>query len=208
MAVYVEYISRRPGIALDGFQQIAGPGQLGWASRYDVDVLILNVGRTWRLGPEPEYLAIWHSPTRGLERLGEWHGVFDSHEADDLELSFNAVARIDEAGFYDPLLEPVPGRGGPLYVGEFFDLSEGAGRADVADWFAERARRNDERILNIVADRVGHLGPRPRGFAFWQLPSYDALEPIARELAEADVDALPIRMERAGLYADIGREIL
>jgi hypothetical protein len=208
VAVYVEYISRRPGIALEGFHQIAGPGQPGWASRYDVDVLILNVGRTWRLGPEPEYIAIWHSPTRGLERLGEWHEVFDSHEADDLELVFDAVARIDEAGFYDPLLEPVPGRGGPLYYAEFFDLAAGAGRDDVAGWFAERDRRHHDLTLNIVADRIGHLGPYPRALAFWQLPSYAALEPIARELADAEAGDVPIRMERAGVYADIGEEIL
>jgi hypothetical protein len=208
VAVYVEYISRRPGIALDGFHQIAGAGQAGWASRYDVDVLILNVGRTWRLGSEPEYIAIWHSPTRGLERLGEWHDVFESHEADDLELVFNAVGRIDEAGFYDALIEPVAGRGGPLYYAEFFDLAHGAVRDDVTTWFAERVRRNSDLTLNIVADRVGRLGPNPRGFAFWQLPSYEPLEAIARELQDADDAGVPIRLERAGLYADIGHEIL
>lgn len=206
MAIYVEYISRRQGIALDGFQQIAGAGQPGWASRHDVDLLILNVGRTWRLGPPSEYIAIWHTPTRGLERLGEWHEIFETHEADDLELSFNAVGRIDDAGFYDALLEPIPGTGGPLYYGEFFDLAEGAGREEVTGWFRARSEAEDGRVLNIVADRVGNLGPDPRGIAFWQLPSYEALEPIARELTEAG--EVPIRMHRAGLYADIGHEVL
>jgi hypothetical protein len=206
VAIYIEYISRRPGIALDGFQQIAGAGQPGWASRYDVDILILNVGRTWRLGPEPEYIAIWHTPTRGVERLREWRAIFETHEADNLELSFNAVGRIDEAGFYDALLEPIPGRGGPLYFAEFFHLADGATRDDVAGWFRGRAEAADTRVLNLAVDRIGHLGPDPRGLAFWQLASYEDIEPIARELVESE--GAPIRMERAGLYADIGEEIL
>jgi hypothetical protein len=206
VAIYVEYISRRAGIALEGFQQVAGAGQPGWAARHDVDILVLNVGRTWRLGPEPEYIAIWHTPTRGIERLGEWHDIFEQHTADDLELTFNAVARIDEAGFYDALREPVPGRGGPLYHGEFFDVADGATLTDVAGWYGSRAERSDGRILNLVADRIGHLGPDPRGIAFWQLPSYEAIEPIAREV-DGDGDA-PVRLVRAGLYADIGREVL
>ena len=206
MAVYVEYISRRQGIALDGFQQIAANGQPGWASNYDIDILILNVGRTWRLGPEPEYIAVWHTPTRGLERLGEWAEIFETHEADHLELSFNAVGRIDEAGFYDPLLEPVPGRGGPLYVAEYFDLAPGATRQDAADFYGQRADAWPDLTLNLVADRVGRLGPDPRGLAFWQLPDYAALEPLARDLQ--DQSDRPVQVSRSGLYADIGKEIL
>ncbi len=209
MAVYIEYISRRPGVAIDGFRQIASAGQPGWAASYDVDTLILNVGRTWRLGPEPEYVAVWHTPTRGIERLGEWAAIFETHEADHLELSFDAVGRIDEAGFYDALLDPIPGGGGPLYFAEFFDLADGASPEDVAGWFRARSGAGDGRILNLVADRIGHLGPNPRGIAFWQLPSYEAVEPIARELGDGDADAdVPIRVVRAGLYADLGREIL
>ena len=54
MAVYIEYISRRPGVPLQSFHAIAGPGQAKWAAEYGVDRLILNIGRTWRLGAEPE----------------------------------------------------------------------------------------------------------------------------------------------------------
>lgn len=205
MAVYVEYISRRQGIALDGFQQIAGNGQPGWAANYDVDKLILNVGRTWRLGPEPEYMAIWHTPARGLERLGEWAEIFESHEADHLELAFNAVGRIDTAGFYDPLLEPVPGRDS-LYFGEFFSPSPDATATDIAEFFRDRSSRWADLTLNIAALRVGFLGPEPPGLAFWQLPSYQAVEAIAREFETTG--ELPIVIHQTGLYADIGKEIL
>src|SRR5262249_7179631 len=97
-----------------------------------------------------------------------------------------------------------PGEG-PLYYGEFFDVAETASRSDVASFFAERAHRHRHRVLNLVVDRIGKLGPDPRGVAVWQLPSYDDLEQAATEL---DGVAGPVSLVRAGLYADIGREIL
>ena len=203
MAVYIEYISRRPGIPLEAFHAVAGPGPAAWAAEYGDDRLILNVGRTWRLGSEPEYLAVWHTPGKGPNRLGDWAAIFTSGEADHLEVPFTAVGRIDVAGFYEPLLEPVAGSG-PLYYGEFFDVSSGASREDVAAFFRERARHS-QRVLNLAADRIGKLGPDPRGIAFWQLPSYDDLEAVAVEL---DGTEAPIRLVRAGLYADIGHEVL
>lgn len=120
-------------------------------------------------------------------------------------MPFTAIGRIDVAGFYEPLLDPVPGAGGPLYYGEFFDLAEGSGREDVAAFYEERARTHPSRTLNLVADRIGRLGPDPRGVAFWQLDSYDAIEAAATELDEV---RSPVQLVRAGLYADIGREVL
>jgi hypothetical protein len=204
MAVYIEYISRRPGVSLQSFHAIAGAGQAKWAAEYAEDRLILNIGRTWRLGPEPEYMAVWHTPGEGVGRLGGWSAIFATGEADHVELPFEAAARIDVAGFYEPLLEPVPGEG-PLYYGEFFDLEAGASRDELRSFFAERASRHPERVLNLVADRIGKLGPDPRGIAVWQLESYDDVEPAATELDEVTT---PVVLVRAGLYADIGSEVL
>lgn len=204
MAVYIEYISRRPGIPLDAFHAVAGPGQAAWAAEYGDDRLILNIGRTWRLGSEPEYLAVWHTLGKGPNRLGDWARIFASGEADHLEVPFTAVGRIDVAGFYEPLLEPVAGSG-PLYYGEFFDVTSGVSPQDVAAFFRERAQQHPQRVLNLAADRIGKLGPDPRGIAFWQLPSYEDLDAIALEL---DGTETPIRLVRAGLYADIGHEVL
>jgi hypothetical protein len=204
VAVYIEYISRRPGVPVQSFHAIAGPGQAKWAAEYSDDRLILNIGRTWRLGAEPEYMAVWHTPGRGVDRLGGWSAIFATGEADHVELPFDAVGRIDVAGFYEPLLEPVPGEG-PLYYGEFFDVAADASRADVASFFEGRARRHPDRVLNLVADRIGKLGPDPRGAAIWQLASYEDVEQAATEL---DGVAMPVVLVRAGLYADIGREIL
>jgi hypothetical protein len=204
VAIYIEYISRRPGIPLEAFHAIAGPGQARWAAAYGDDRLILNLGRTWRLGAEPEYVCVWHTPAKGANRLGDWAAIFASGEADHIEVPFTAVGRIDVAGFYEPLHEPVAGRG-PVYYAEFFDVAPGASRDDVAAFFGERATQQPDRVLNLAADRIGKLGPDPRGIAVWQLPSFDDLHAIAVELDDVET---PIRLVRAGLYADIGQEVL
>jgi hypothetical protein len=204
MSVYIEYISRNAGVPLASFHIIAGPGQEGWASAYGEDKLILNIGRTWRLGSEPEYICVWNTPGKGVERLGEWEQIFSTGEADRLEKAFEAAGRIDVAGFYEPLVEPVRGSGS-LYYGEYFDWSAGASTADVANFFERRRAGHKDVVLNLLADRIGKLAPDPRGVAFWQLPSYHGLHAIATEL---DGVEKPVHLVRCGLYATIGQEIL
>lgn len=111
--IYVEYFNRRPGVDLETFRSKAAQGQEGWAGGYE-DRLILSVGRTWRLGPDPEYMSVWHTPGAGLERLDAWDRIFRHGEADHLEEAFFQVARIDVAGCYTPLIEPQQGRNGTL----------------------------------------------------------------------------------------------
>ena len=101
---------------------------------YADDVLVLNLGRTFRTGPEPAYVAVWHTPSAGLERIGDWEAVFASGDADRLEETFKLGARIDDAGCYEPLLDPVHRRDG-LYVGEFVDFASGATRDDVRAFY-------------------------------------------------------------------------
>jgi hypothetical protein len=202
--IYIEFISRRPGVALEAFHAVAGGGQEGWAGDYDADAAVLNLGRTWRMGPEPEYLTVWYSPSAGLERLDEWERIFKAGDAAHFEEPFRLAARIDRAGIYEPLIEPVAGTRGKYYA-EFFDLAPGATRDDVRTSYEERAARHTDLELNLVIDRVGHLGPDPRGLAFWGTSSYGALDAIARELDGVDS---PIRLVDAGLYNDFGAETL
>jgi hypothetical protein len=200
--VFIEYISRRPGVSLEAFHAVAS--QAEWADAYSEDKLLLSVGRTWRLGLEPEYVAVWYSPGRGLDRLDDWERVFKAGEADSFEGPFMLAARIDQAGCYEPMREPVAGRAGPYYA-EFFDFAAGAGRDEVARFFDERAARHGALTLCVLLDRVGRLGPDPRGIAVWELPSFAALEGIVRELDDVD---RPITLLRTGLYAEFGRETL
>jgi hypothetical protein len=202
--VYIEFIRRQPGVPLEGFHAIVNRGQTGWAGEYAEDVLLFNIGRTFRLGPEPEYMAVWYTPEGGLERIGEWERVFGGGTAADFEEPFRVAARIERAGCYEPLLEPAPGEGGPYYA-EFFEPAEGVDRAAVRSFFEERCGRHADLALDLLIDRIGRLGPDPRGLAIWSAPDFGALDSIAREL---DGIETPIKLVDAGIYRDLGRETI
>ena len=70
--IYIEYISRCPGVDMADFRAGVTHGQEGWDTGYGEDQLVLNIGRTWRLGPEPEYLAVWYSPQASFDRIDDW----------------------------------------------------------------------------------------------------------------------------------------
>ncbi|CAN5740067.1 MAG: hypothetical protein ACR2HP_05195 [Ilumatobacteraceae bacterium] len=211
--VYIEMISRRPGVGLHEFHAVAGMGQSGWGDEYGDDIAVLNVGRTWRMGEEPEYLCAWYSPGHGLERIDEWEATFASGAADRFEEPFRIAARIDRAGCYVPLLEPVVGTAGRYYA-EWFDVAPGRSRDDVADGFRHRRERHGALTLNLLVDRIGLLGPAPRGLAVWGVPSWAAVAEIAEDLTgdfdgDGDDGAMrPVRLVSASFYADFGREQL
>jgi hypothetical protein len=200
--VYIEYISRLPGVSVEQFHFAAGL-QDSWSDDYADDVLVLNLGRTFRTGPEPSYLAVWYTESAGLERIGEWEAVFASGDADRLEETFKLGARIDNAGCYEPLLDPVQRRGG-LYVGEFVDFASGATRDDVRAFYEARCAASGIE-LNLLCDRIGKLGPDPRALAVWNAVSWDRVGVLAREL---DGIESPVRLAAAGLYRDLGQETL
>jgi hypothetical protein len=197
--IYIEYISRRPGVTLTDFHEKATAGQSGWAEGFEDDVLLLNLARTWRLGPEPEYLTVWYSPGASLERLDEWQSIFESGTAADVEESFASVARIDAAGCYEPLLEPVTDATGPYYV-EYLELG---GADDPAALDHVRSVGGTELELVLAVRRIGMLGPEPDGLAFWKLGRFGDLRNVAgRRNGEG-----PVQVVRSGVYADFGKEI-
>ena len=110
--LYIEFTSRRtqPGVRetdsgtlslepfasqLQRFHRAVLAGQSGWESSWSEDEMIFSIGRTWRLGPEPEYLTVWYTPTAGLKRIDDWDEVFRSGEADEIDKPFREPARID-----------------------------------------------------------------------------------------------------------------
>jgi hypothetical protein len=203
--VYLEFISRRPGVSLEQFHAVAGYGQTGWAGDNAEDVLLANLGRSWRTGPEPEYIAFWYTRDQGLDRFDDWERIFRSGEAEEFEEPFRLAARIDRAGSYEALLDPSPVDTERCYL-EFFDFAEGAGRDQVRAAYDERAARHSDLKLNVLLDRIGRLGPEPRGIAVWGLPSWGALEQIARDL-DGDAGG-PVRLVDAGMYSEFGKETL
>lgn len=218
--IYIEFTSRRPQpglretergtLALETFEsqlqrfhRAVLAGQSGWESSWSEDRLILSVGRTWRLGPEPEYMTVWHAPTAGLARLDEWDKVFRSGAADELEKPFRELAWIERAGCYEALLEPIRQPQGGIYYAEFF---EPAGSSDaIRALYLKRAALHPTLTLALCIARIGKLAPDPGGLAVWTLPSYAALGAIARDL---DGTREPVRLVTAGVYNDVGREIL
>jgi hypothetical protein len=201
--VYIEYISRLPGVSLEQFHFAAGL-QDSWSEEHGEDVLVLNMGRTFRTGPEHgRYVAAWYTEDAGLERVGVWEGIFERGEADQLEETFKLGAQIDAAGCYEPLLDPVRRRGG-LYLAEFVDFAPDATRDDVRAFYEKRRERSGVE-LNLLCDRIGTLGPDPRALAVWNVGDWAALDLVARELDGVDS---PVRAVAGGLYRDLGRETL
>jgi hypothetical protein len=233
--IYIEFTSRRPqpGIRendhgalapesfesqLQRFHRAVLAGVNGWQGSWSEDQMILSIGRTWRLGPEPEYLTAWYTPSAGLGRIDDWDRIFRSGEADEIEKPFREVARIERAGCYEPLLEPIrqaatgagtersdasPRAANRIYYAEFFEPI--GSRDEIRELYTKRAASHSDLTLALCALRIGKLAPDPGGLAVWMLPSYGALAPIAR-----DLDGLlePVRLETAGVYNDVGREIL
>jgi hypothetical protein len=199
--IYIEYISRRPGVSLEEFHRSALQGQEGWDSTHSEDRLVWNAARTWRLGPEPEYISAWHTPAKSFARIDDWDRIFRSGDADAFESSFFEVARIEAAGCYEPLREPVDARGATYYA-EF--LRMGA-PTQVLEFYEGRAARHPELTLNLLLGRVGRMGPDPGGLAVWTIPDFASLAGIAPELDDVDQ---PVTLVSAGTYTDVGREIL
>jgi hypothetical protein len=201
--VYVEYIARKAGVALDDFHALTGYTQPRWSSLFPEDELLLNLGRTWRIGAEPEYLAVWLNRAAGLERLDQWGATFADLDAIPelpvIEHGFLAAAQIELAGVFRPLRDPEPGPS-PAYYAEFFAPAAGAETAAVRADFERRTA--DGITLHVLAARVGLLGHDP-GLAIWGADSFAALAPAIESRADAAL-ATPVR---GALYANLGDEV-
>ncbi|MBA3764081.1 MAG: hypothetical protein H0X05_01060, partial [Actinobacteria bacterium] len=99
---------------------------------------------------------------------------------------------------------PVVGSAGRYYA-EWFDLASGADHDAVRTAYEDRAKAHPGLELNLLVDRIGMLGPDPRGLAVWGVPSWSAVVGIARDLDDVQD---PIRLVAASFYADFGQEQL
>jgi hypothetical protein len=203
MFVYIEYISRLPDVSLDTFRRTAITAQEGWEGAHAGDRLLLHIARTWRIGPEPEYLAVWLHASHGLQHLDEWEALYAGGQWAVWNEPFRLAGRMDAAGCYEPLLEPSTRSSGRYYA-EYFNFASGASRDDVRDYFTDRASRHPEIELKLLIDRIGTLGPNPRALAFWNVSAFERLGDVVREL---DRQSGPLCDITGALYADLGSEI-
>lgn len=101
---YIEYFSRNPGVELDRFHQVVRENFDQWQRLYPQDKLLLLIGRTFRMGPEPMYMAVWQP--HSFARFDEWKSAFTtSPEASLAFEEFAKVATIEHAGVYEDLGE-------------------------------------------------------------------------------------------------------
>ncbi len=203
MLLYVEFISRRASVPLERFHAVAGGTQGTWAQRHSDDRIILNAGRSWRVGPEPEYLCVWYTPGSGLERIDDWERLFREAAVVEHHAEFEAVARIDRAGCYLPVGEPTLASEG-RYLIEWLSC-DGVSDDRLAAEFASRAQRHPRRTLRCLARPLGALAPGSHSFALWGLAAWGDAQALARDLPQRDTG---IMITDAGLYADLGDEQL
>jgi hypothetical protein len=200
--IYIEYISRRLEIEPHDFHEVMTRGFDKWGNQHGDDRMLLGAARTWRLGPNPEYFVVWDSPGHGFNRLDDWEQVFRSGDAKESQTQYRRVGRIEAAGCYESLLEPVIARNG-IYYTEYFHPTRELSR--IREAFKQRVHHHESLTLNLLVHRIGRLGPDPGGVAIWTLPNMAALQEIARDL---DGISDPIQLVSAGTYQDIGKQIL
>ena len=51
MHYYVEFVEPKPGVSQKRFQEVVAMASDRSAAAHPEDELVLNIGRTWRLGP-------------------------------------------------------------------------------------------------------------------------------------------------------------
>ncbi len=197
--IYLEFIERDRWVPIEVFRHI-GNQQSSW-SEGAVDRMVLQLGRTMRLGPRPSYLCLWDIPDIG--RLDAWETYFHSSAAAENRRSqaMHRSINIDRAGLYD-VLHQGPSIEAPVYIVEYSEPLK-VENSEVQQTFSKRATRHHELQLIFLLRRLGHLGPDPALMSIWGAPSYVAAEPLLRDTSLANVQLVDV-----GIYRSFGEEIL
>lgn len=192
--ILAEYIKRDRNVPWELFRH---HGKQDWVS--DQDVMVANLGRTMKIGPEPHYMCWWRIPS--IARMDEWEAYFRTAEGKHYAAT-SPVPRameFNQAGLYDEIVGAGQVEDG-LHLVEFFS-ADAAGAAEIADYFRHRAPKGGR--LGYVLKRLGLMAPDPGGIALWTFPSYVAAEAFLRATAPAGA----VRITAAGLYRNFGNDI-
>ncbi len=98
---YIEFVEPKPGVSQQQFQEVVAHSSNRWARDHPDDELVLNIGRTWRLGPRPAYMTVWR--IKDATVLDRWQKEFQTQEVIEEHAEFTDVATIVDAGLYDDL---------------------------------------------------------------------------------------------------------
>jgi hypothetical protein len=199
--LYVEFIDRDRFVPIEVFRYLADQGA-SWAEG-QVDQMILQLGRTLRLGPMPSYLAFWRIPT--ITRVDAWEAYFSSDAAfrNPRGSAMHRAIHIQRAGLYDELVADPVSSDGYWYV-EYFDTDPEMNNDSIVTSFVARRKAHPQARLCLVLRRIGFLGPDPAHLAVWAFPSYELVEetvrtaPLTRE----------VQIKTAGIYRRLGDETM
>lgn len=197
--IYAEFIERDRSMPIEIFRRLGNQGS-DWAEGAE-DRVVLQLGRTLRLGPAPSYLCLWEVPS--LARLDSWEDYFHSPAAarNGRSLAMHRAIHIQRAGLYD-ILDRAESLDAPLYLIEYIDPRE---RDDdsIRAAVANRTRRHDALRHILLLRRVGKAGPDPALLSIWATSGYAALEPILRDRPMEGLQLVDI-----GVYRSFGEEVL
>lgn len=196
--IYVEFIERDRSMPIEIFRRL-GDQEVSWVEGA-VDRMVLQLGRTLRLGPMPSYLCLWD--IAGISRLDDWEAYFRSVAARQNRRSqaMHRAIHIARAGLYDALQQDNDTRA-PVYVVEY--CAARGDDAKVQGIFAERRARHAGLRQIFLLRRLGRLGPDPGLISIWGAPSYAAAEPLIRTADQPDLDLVDV-----GIYRRFGEETL
>lgn len=98
---YIEFVERNPGVSQERFHEVVKMSSERWAREHPEDELVMNIGRTWRLGPKPTYMTIWK--IKDFSALQGWNDEFQKPGVLRKHSEFTEVATIVDAGLYEDL---------------------------------------------------------------------------------------------------------
>ena len=197
--IYAEFIDRDRAMPIEIFRRFGNQAS-DWAEGAE-DHMVLQLGRSLRLGPAPSYLCLWEVPS--IARLDSWEAYFHSPDAarNSRSLAMHRAIHIQRAGLYD-VLSRAEILDAPLYLIEYVDPQD-AGDDSLRGVVADRARRHSRIRPILLLRRLGRAGPEPAALSIWSAPNYASLEPILR-----DEGMEGMRLVDVGTYRPFGEEVL
>lgn len=192
--ILAEYIARDRNVSWELFRH---HGRQDWVS--DQDVMVANLGRTMKIGPQPHYMCWWKITS--IARMDEWEDYFRTSEGRHYAATSPVPRALDfyQAGLYDEIIGDGKVPDG-LHLVEFFTADD-ASPDEVRDCFQQRFGGSGK--LTYVIKRLGLMAPDPGGIALWTFDSYRTAEGFLRAKAPSG----PVQICSAGLYRNFGDDI-
>ena len=192
--ILAAYIARDRNVPWEVFRH---HGRQDWVS--DQDVMVANLGRTMKIGPQPHYMCWWR--IKSIARMDEWEDYFRTAEGRHYAATSPVPRAMEfyQAGLYDEIIGTAQVPDG-LHLVEFF-AADDASNDEVRDYFQRRFGGSGR--LTSVIRRLGLMAPDPGGIALWTFDNYVTAEGFMRAKAPAG----PVTIRSAGLYRNFGEDI-